>query len=122
MKIESIFIQDFDRDFTFHIGEKIENDDINILFNSRSPNDLWIHAHNCSSSNIVVEIPEGIKVKDFHKIVKVGAELCNKIDKSISNNYRLPNQKFIYAQLKYLEPINDGRQRLHIRNHKIYKI
>ena len=24
-------IQDFDRDFTFHIGEKIENDDINIL-------------------------------------------------------------------------------------------
>jgi predicted ribosome quality control (RQC) complex YloA/Tae2 family protein len=74
MKIETIFIDELDKEFTFYIGEN-KNDNFNVIDNAND-NDLWFHANNISSCHVVALIPERFDKKYLKYIIKWGALLC----------------------------------------------
>jgi predicted ribosome quality control (RQC) complex YloA/Tae2 family protein len=107
MKIEKVFIDWLNYEFTFYIGtNQRENFEVIDL---GEPNDLWFHANNISSCHVVCNISsfineekntenlEKITKKEMNYIVKVGAFLCKKHTNKLKN---MKNVEIMYTQIK----------------------
>jgi predicted ribosome quality control (RQC) complex YloA/Tae2 family protein len=95
MKSETIFIESIERDVTFHIGKKQEENFA--VIDKGSSDDLWFHAKNISSCHVVCELPDDIDKKEMRYIVTVGALLC----KNNTNKLKtLRNVEITYTQIK----------------------
>lgn len=101
MKIENRFIEEFNQEITFYIGQKqSENFDV---IDKGNANDLWFHASQTSSCHVVAILPEDIERKKLKYIIKVGALLC----KNNTNKLKiLKNVEITYTQIKNIEKTN----------------
>lgn len=96
MKIVSIFIPSLKEEIQYTIGENAK-DNFDII-DSSQPDDIWFHLHGESSSHIVADIPNDLKLdkKQKRQVITQGAVLCKQHSKYKS----LKDVNIIYTEIK----------------------
>lgn len=97
MLIENISFPNISSIISYYIGRGKE-DNFRII-DIASPNDIWIHSSENSSSHVIINIPNDIKFskKQLRIIVKKGAAFCKQYTNKIRDK---KNVEFIYTKVK----------------------
>ena len=97
MLIENISFPNINPIIPYYIGRDKE-DNFHIL-DLASPNDIWIHTSENSSSHVIISIPNDIKFskKQLRIILKKGMAFCKQYTNKVHDK---KNVEFIYTKVK----------------------
>jgi predicted ribosome quality control (RQC) complex YloA/Tae2 family protein len=98
MKTETIYFEKLGFEITYYIG-KNSADNFDVI-DMGSPNDIWFHIENVSSSHVVMILPDNghkLNSKIYNTILKQGALFCKQNTKKMVS---MQNVNITYTKLK----------------------